>query len=630
MNRFALSVASFVFVKTTLVLAAAFVAAWLLRHRSAAARSAVWTAALALLAVLPFASPLVPHWRPLGAAEPVVITEFAAVPAPAPVVVNASPDMAHAGHAPVAAPMALDSAPSAHPAARAALGVWLAGAAVLLLLLGVGIVRARLTARRAVPADERISAVAFDIATGLGITRGVRIGLARGLGIPVQLGAVRPWVILPAEAEDWPLERVRVVLLHELAHVARWDYAAHMLAQLARAALWINPLAWLAVRAAHAEQERATDDVVLRGGTRSADYAEHLLAIARSFVERDTKLSGALAMAHPAGVATRIRAILARNAERAPLHRRALLVTAVVTAVVGVPLASLTLLGESRDALIEREGLRLLRSDDPAERQRAAWLLGDVAAAGAADSLAARLHDADARVRGMAAWALGAVGGSGARRALEGALRDSAPYVREMAVLALGTLKDERAVPALAYMVNDTFPGVRSVLTAALHDIGGDAAGEVLATILTRDGDLHTRDMAAWNLRLTGSRAAREGLVRALADTAPQIRAVAAYNLGELGDRAAAAALARLLTDTEPRVRAAAAHALGALKDQTYATALAAAMADSVWHVRVSVGQALGEMGGAAALDALLAATRDPVHQVRLTAVESLNRIRQR
>ena len=75
---------------------------------------------------------------------------------------------------------------------------------------------------------------------------------------------------MPEDANRWPLERLRIVLLHELAHVKRRDCLTHVVAQLACALHWFNPLAWIAARHIRTERERACDDLVLACGTRGS------------------------------------------------------------------------------------------------------------------------------------------------------------------------------------------------------------------------------------------------------------------------------------------------------------------------------------------------------------------------
>jgi hypothetical protein len=124
---------------------------------------------------------------------------------------------------------------------------------------------------------------------------------------------------LPEEADDWPEDRRRAVLLHELAHVRRRDVLTQWLGLAACAAYWFNPLAWWASSRLRAEREQACDDLVLEAGERPCDYAAQLLGVARSLRPVRALAPAALAMARPSGLETRLRSILdVRRQRRGP------------------------------------------------------------------------------------------------------------------------------------------------------------------------------------------------------------------------------------------------------------------------------------------------------------------------
>jgi len=103
------------------------------------------------------------------------------------------------------------------------------------------------------------------------------------------------------------------VLLHELAHVKRFDWLSQLVSEAALAMWWFHPLAWIAAARVRHDAELAADDLVLRAGERPSVYAGHLLDIVRSLrANRDTV--GAMAMARASGFESRLRALLERGA----------------------------------------------------------------------------------------------------------------------------------------------------------------------------------------------------------------------------------------------------------------------------------------------------------------------------
>ena len=177
---------------------------------------------------------------------------------------------------------------------------------------------------------------------------------------------------MPAAADGWTEDRLRIVLLHELAHVKRRDCLTHMLAQVACALYWFNPLAWVAARRVRAERERACDDLVLAAGTPGPDYADQLLEIAR--VMRAGRfpsiVAGAsLAMAHRSQLEGRLMAILDPSVPRSGVSRMRTFAAAAVAAAALIPLASMQTWTYEAEAAMLSPAAETMPSPGPQDAQ---------------------------------------------------------------------------------------------------------------------------------------------------------------------------------------------------------------------------------------------------------------------
>ena len=137
------------------------------------------------------------------------------------------------------------------------------------------------------------------------------------------------------------VERLHAVLLHELIHIRRHDLAAQVAAQAVCCFYWFHPMVWMAARQLRRERECACDDAVLSGGVAAPDYAGHLLELARAMVQRRS-LADAPAMAESGDLEERVRAVLDRGRNRAPLSGRPAAVGTLACALV-LPVALVTL-----------------------------------------------------------------------------------------------------------------------------------------------------------------------------------------------------------------------------------------------------------------------------------------------
>jgi beta-lactamase regulating signal transducer with metallopeptidase domain len=343
------------FVKATAVLLLAAGASVLLRRSTAALRHLVWALACGGVLALPLASALLPNWRVAAWPKLDVPVAFdaeqvAGAPLDQPVAERAAvratptvPDVRQPNPTPAA---------TVDPAAvrfqltpdwtALVFPIWLSGVVVVLLLVAVGIVRIAWLDRVTQPAqDESWFLLVEELSRELGLTRHVRVLQVQAPAMPMTWGIRRPAILLPAEADEWPDERRRDVLLHELAHVKRHDFLVQLIARVACAVYWFHPLVWLAATRLREERERACDDHVLRAGATPSAYATHLLEIARGLRAAPATSLASVAMAGPAQLATRLIDVLDARRCRDTLSPRSALPAWIGAIALVVPLAAL-------------------------------------------------------------------------------------------------------------------------------------------------------------------------------------------------------------------------------------------------------------------------------------------------
>lgn len=290
--------------KVGLLLAASWLGAALLRRSTAAARHQIWTLGVVGALLLPLLCLAVPSLLSLSSGTR-AISSTTSLEIPA-VFVTAGPATAGAPSWPLWLAM-----------------VWAVGA----LLVGFRLLRGHLAARRLahtaaseVPASW--SAALSEAAASLGLTRRIHVLRSDTIGSPMTIGVLRPRVLLPAAADEWPPARLRAVLVHELGHVLRHDTIIQLASQLGCALYWWNPLAWLAAARLRIEREHACDDLVLGAGIQPSSYAADILDVARSISMDVHAHAGAICMVDLSWTEARLRRILDATAPRRPVRAR--------------------------------------------------------------------------------------------------------------------------------------------------------------------------------------------------------------------------------------------------------------------------------------------------------------------
>ncbi len=175
----------------------------------------------------------------------------------------------------------------------------------------------------------------------LDVRRPVRLLRSHRSTMPMTFGTLRPAILLPATADTWDRERRRAVVLHELAHVARFDCLAQWAACAMRAVYWCHPGAWWLASRLQVDREFACDDLVLAAGAPPREYAGHLLDIAYSFGGGRAPAL-AVRMARRSQLEGRLHALLDGSRDRRRPSRPARLATTAGAFAVLLPLASAT------------------------------------------------------------------------------------------------------------------------------------------------------------------------------------------------------------------------------------------------------------------------------------------------
>lgn len=529
--------------------------------------------------------------------------------------------------------------------------IWLVGAGALLLRLIAGFWSLGAITRRARSLDNTDWTDVLDRTRAwMDVRERPTLLMSSRVAMPCTSGWRRAVIVLPDTALDWDDERREMVLMHELAHIRRGDILWHLIAQVAVAIHWFNPLVWAAARRLRADAERAADDLVVGAGATPSDYAAHLLDIVRGSPARREPAS-VVPFAQRSEFEGRLLAILESKGATMPSPRASLLTAALAVAAV-IPVAALSAARPAPmvDAVNEAAVMPDQRRPAPSAsaRESAALLIATLsdpvrevrlaaveALGGLKDTVAIRAlievlkKDTEAMVRRAAAWSLGELDDPRAIPALSDALRgDTDVEVRRNAAHALGEIEDARAVPALSDALRrDRDITVRKAVVQALSDIEDPASAAVLFPVL-KDSDPEMRQLAAEALGSIENLNSVDELMPLVRDDVAEVRRAAVQALGSLEDKKALPALARALGDSDVEVRRAAAQAIGDLDELHQAPPeLIRALRDADPEVRQNAVQALGNIDDPAGVAPLAALLKDPDVEIRRAAVEALEDI---
>jgi beta-lactamase regulating signal transducer with metallopeptidase domain len=142
---------------------------------------------------------------------------------------------------------------------------------------------------------QTLSSECATLITEFRRSRPVELLASKELEVPTAIGFFKPAVVLP----EWllqgtPAEKLKFIILHELAHLRRRDDWTNLAQQLVKAFLFFLPSVWWIEQKLSLEREMACDDAVLAHSGAPREYAECLAHVAeRSFLRRQLAMAQA-------------------------------------------------------------------------------------------------------------------------------------------------------------------------------------------------------------------------------------------------------------------------------------------------------------------------------------------------
>jgi beta-lactamase regulating signal transducer with metallopeptidase domain len=201
-------------------------------------------------------------------------------------------------------------------------GAWAGVAAVGVARVGVGLWRLRALRRSCVAVDA--AGLDPELRRTLSCQAGSRpaaLCVSGQVSVPTVIGFVNPAVVIPR----WLLQELspselQQILLHELAHLQRWDDWTNLAQKILKALLFFHPAVWWIEKQLSLEREMACDDAVVAETANPRAYAECLTHLAeKSFVRRSLALAQA-ALGRIRQTSLRVAQILDADRPSVPTH----------------------------------------------------------------------------------------------------------------------------------------------------------------------------------------------------------------------------------------------------------------------------------------------------------------------
>jgi beta-lactamase regulating signal transducer with metallopeptidase domain len=163
--------------------------------------------------------------------------------------------------------------------------IWLVGVLALSMLLFQRFLFVKSLLAQSEKASGRLDETLRKCCEQVGVKKNIELRLSKNMLSPAACGLSNPVILMPgALLETLSKEKLRAVLIHELAHIKRGDLWVNFLQTILQILYFYNPLLWLANAVVRGLREKAVDEMVLtKLGDAADSYSNTLIDIAEMY-----------------------------------------------------------------------------------------------------------------------------------------------------------------------------------------------------------------------------------------------------------------------------------------------------------------------------------------------------------
>jgi beta-lactamase regulating signal transducer with metallopeptidase domain len=154
-----------------------------------------------------------------------------------------------------------------------------------------------------------------EILSGEPSGRKIALCTSEKVRVPTAIGLAKPAILIPGWVlQELSPDELTQIVLHELAHLRRWDDWTNLAQQLVKAIFIFHPAVWWIEKKLAFERESACDEAVVAQTSSPRAYAECLAHLAeRSFVQRSAAALAQAVLGRVSQVSLRVAQILDGN-----------------------------------------------------------------------------------------------------------------------------------------------------------------------------------------------------------------------------------------------------------------------------------------------------------------------------